>query len=59
MSGIYCVHSTSINMFQNRMDNNYLSCKGRIHLHSYMWTLDRPTASLFAAVAWMAVLLNL
>ena len=41
-----CVHSSSVNMFKNRIDN-YL---GRIHLDSYMWILDKPTASLSAAI---------
>ena len=48
-----------------RHKTNYLvsvSGKGRIHLDSYMWTLDKPTASLSAsigAVAWVAILLRI
>ena len=34
------VHSSSINMFR----------KARMHLDSNMWTLDKPTASLSAAI---------
>ncbi len=41
-----CVHSSSVTMFKNRIDK-YLV---RIHLDSYMWTLDKPTASLFSAI---------
>ena len=44
-----CVHSSSVNMFKNRIDK-YLVRAGRIHLDSYMWTFDKPTASLSAAV---------
>ena len=40
-----CVHSSSI--FINRIDN--FSQKGRIHLDSYMWTLDKPTVYVLAA----------
>ena len=43
-----CVHSSSVNMFKNRISQ--LSRRGRIHLDSYMWTLDKPTASLSAAI---------
>ena len=39
-----CVHSCSVNM------NRHLSRKSRIHLDSHMWTLDKPTASLSAAI---------
>ena len=52
MSGIKCVHSSNINMFTNRIDK-YLVRAG------YVWTLDKPTASLFAAAVLMAILLNL
>ena len=49
-----CAHSSSVNiMFKNRIEND--------HIDSYMWTLDKQTASLFAAirvVAWIAMLLN-
>ena len=30
--------------------NRQLSRKGRIHLDSYVWTLDKPVASLSAAI---------
>ena len=33
------------------------SRKGRMHLDLYMWTLDKPTASIWA-LAWMVILLN-
>ena len=36
-----CVHSSSINMFKNKIDNYVVD--------SYMWTLDKPTASLSTA----------
>ena len=52
-----CVHSSSVNMFKNRKYHLV-----RIHLYSYMWTLDKPTSPLSApirALAWMAILLNL
>ena len=39
--------------------NRQVSGKGRIHLDGYVWTLDKPTASLFAAAALMTILLNL
>ena len=45
MSGINCWLLVCI-LEQNRQ----LSRKGRIHLDSYMWTLDKPTASLSAAI---------
>ena len=43
---------------------NYLqlSRKDRVHVYSCMWTLDKPTASLSAAIcalAWIAIVLNL
>ena len=47
-----CVHSSSVTMFKNRIENYLVSRKGRIglHLDSYMLTLDKPTASLSAAI---------
>ena len=54
-----CVHSiVALTCEQNRQ----LYSKDRIHIDSYRWTLDKPTASLSAAiraVAWMAILFNL
>ena len=54
-----CVHASSVNMFENRID--------KYHVRSgyTMWTLDKPMASLSAAiirvygVPWMTILLNL
>ena len=54
-----------VNLMHRWHKTNYLvsvSGKGRIHLDSYMWTLDKPTASLSAsigAVAWVAILLRI
>ena len=42
-----CVHSSSIAMFMDRIDNYLVRA---IHLDSYMWILDKPTASLSAAI---------
>ena len=47
----------SVNMFKNRIDK-YLV----IYLKRDMWTLDKPMASLSAAIwgiPWMVILLNL
>ena len=53
-----CVHSSRINLFKNRIDNYFVRAG---YTSSHMLNLDKPTASLSAAIraaAWMAILLN-
>ena len=53
------VYASSVNVCKNRIDM-YLA-RDRLHLESYLQTLDKPTVSLSAVisgVAWMAILLN-
>ena len=40
-----CVNSSSVITLKNIIDNY-----PRIHFDSYIWTLDKPTASLSAAI---------
>ena len=44
------VHAGSVNMFENRIGKLYLVRVGYTYNSRYMWTLDKPMASLFAAI---------
>ena len=51
MSGLNCRLIVCIlAVLYVREQDIQLSRKGRIHVDAYMWTLDKPTASLSAAI---------
>ena len=47
-----CVHASSVNMFENRID------KYHVRSDYTMWTLDKPMASLSAAIIQYMVFLG-
>ena len=44
-----CVHSSNVNVLCSRMDKQVYH-KGGLPLEKYTWNLERPVASLYAAI---------